>query len=80
LGTLTNTHSAGRPAHHATGDSIVTQRKDDIDTIRQLYGTDSSIGREMLMQILAKYALDMLPDAAISELAQMHRDFDQHGI
>lgn len=55
--------------------SVIRAR--NLRDIHDLYGTEEGIGREMLMQVASKYLLDMLPDAAISELAELHRFHDR---
>jgi DNA-binding FadR family transcriptional regulator len=57
----------------------MSTRQKDLRDIAALYGTDTPEGREMLETIIAKYALALLPDEAIRELADMHRAADARG-
>ena len=54
-------------------------RARNLRDIRNLYGTEEGPGREMLMEVVGRYMLDLLPDAAIAELAAMHRRRDERG-
>lgn len=63
-------------ARTLTPDDMRRIREKNIRDIKNLYGVDDGIGREMLMEVASKYLLDMLPDQAIAELAQRHRYMD----
>lgn len=53
-------------------------RAKNLRDIQDLYGTEGE-GREMLMEVASRYMLAMLPNAAIAELADMHRQRDARG-
>lgn len=70
--------SAQFVAETKTGTNIAwTQRAADLVTIAALYGTESEPGAAMLMIVMKRYLLDVLPDQAIHELAEMHRNLDR---
>jgi hypothetical protein len=54
----------------------MSQRERDLATIRSKFGVETALGLKLLNRVMKRYVLDLLPDAAIAELAEAHRDAD----
>ena len=61
---------------HATPDRHDAARAGHSRDLRSKFGVETVLGLKLLNKVMKRYVLDLLPDAALAELAQMHRDAD----
>jgi hypothetical protein len=55
----------------------MTNRARYLRVINDCFGIDSDLGREILLDVAARYILEMLPDHAVAEIAMRHQQAER---